>query len=122
MKNLIVKELEKSSKEYEVYLQKTEINEIHLQKNKINFFNKTINGGYGTRLHTKGVGFSSSNIFSDSMIKQTIKNALLAILYEIPTVHNYRSVERQFLLIRHPAIIQFFPLLKNITRNQRKYF
>jgi len=76
MKELILKEVKKSAKEYEVYLQKTKVNEIHLQKNRINFFDKTNNSGYGIRVKTKGLGFSSSNILSDSTIRQTIKNAL----------------------------------------------
>lgn len=76
MREFILKELEKNSEEYEVYLQKTEINEIHLQKNKISFIDKTIDSGYGVRVHEKGMGFSSSNIFSPVGIRQTIKNAL----------------------------------------------
>lgn len=88
---LIVKELEKSAKEYEVYLQKTEINEIHLQRNRINFFNKTINSGYGIRVHKKGLGFSSSNIFSKSVIRQTIKNALKTSVMEIKVKFNFPS-------------------------------
>ncbi len=76
MRDLILKQVKKSAKEYEVYLQKTEINEIHIQKNKIGFIDKTVDSGYGIRVHEKGMGFSSSNIFSDSTIKQTVKNAL----------------------------------------------
>jgi PmbA protein len=76
MRNLILKEVKKSAKEYEAYLQKTEINEIHIQKNKIGFTDKTIDSGYGIRVHDGSIGFSSSNIFSDFAIKQTIKNAL----------------------------------------------
>jgi PmbA protein len=76
MRELILKELGKNAEEYEVYLQKTEVNEIHLQKNQINFIDKTIDSGYGIRVHTKGIGFSSSNIFFPLAIKQTIKNAL----------------------------------------------
>jgi PmbA protein len=76
MKEFILKELGKNAEEYEVYLQKTEVNEIHLQKNKINFIDKTIDSGYGIRVHENGMGFSSSNIFSPLVIRQTIKNAL----------------------------------------------
>ncbi len=76
MRDLILKQVKKSAKEYEVYLQKTEINEVHIQKNKIGFIDKTIDSGYGIRIHDGGIGFSSSNIFSDFVIKQTIKNAL----------------------------------------------
>ena len=76
MKEFIIKELKKNVKEHEVFLQNSEINEIHLQKNKINFINKTNNSGYGIRVNTKGIGFSSSNIFTESEIKQTIQNAL----------------------------------------------
>jgi PmbA protein len=76
MRDLILKEVKKSAEEYEVYLQKTEINEVHIQKNKISFINRTTDSGYGIRIHENGIGFSSSNVFSDSTIKQTIKNAL----------------------------------------------
>lgn len=99
MNDLIIKELEKSAKEYEVYLQKTEINEIHLQRNKINFFNKTINSGYGIRVHSKGLGFSSSNIFSNSAIRQTIKNALKSsemtekVKFNFPSSQTFQKVK-----------------------------
>jgi PmbA protein len=76
MRDLILKEIKKSAKEYEVFLQKTKINEVHIQKNKIGFINKTIDSGYGIRIHDGGIGFSSSNIFSDFAINQTIKNTL----------------------------------------------
>jgi len=76
MREIILKEVKKSAKEYEVYLQNTEINEIHIQKNKIGFTDRTIDSGYGIRVHDGSIGFSSSNIFSDFSIKQTIKDAL----------------------------------------------
>jgi len=76
MKEFILKELKKNVKEHEVFLQNTEINEIHLQRNEINFIDKTINNGYGIRVHDKGIGFSASNIFTESEIRQTIQNAL----------------------------------------------
>jgi PmbA protein len=76
MIDIILKKVKKSAKEYEVYLQKTEINEIHIQKNKIGFVNKTVNSGYGIRIHNGGMGFSSSNIFSDFAIKQTVENTI----------------------------------------------
>jgi len=77
MNEFIIKEVKKSTKEYEVFFQETGINEIHLQKNRINFFNETNNSGYGIRVKTKGLGFSSSNIFSNSAIRQTIRNSLI---------------------------------------------
>jgi len=76
MIDLIIKELKKNTKEYEIYLQGTEVNEIQLQKNEVNFVDKTVNGGYGIRVHNRGLGFSSSNIFTGSAMVQTIKNAL----------------------------------------------
>jgi predicted Zn-dependent protease len=76
MRDLILKEVERSAKEYEIFLQRTEINEVQLQRNTINFIDKSVSSGYGVRIHTKGMGFSSSNILSDSTIRQTIKNAL----------------------------------------------
>jgi len=76
MKEFILKELKNNVKEYEVFIQNTEIDEIHLQKNEINFMDRIINGGYGIRVHDKGMGFSSSNILTESEIRQTIKNSL----------------------------------------------
>lgn len=99
MREFILKELEKNSEEYEVYLQKTEINEIHLQKNKISFIDKTIDSGYGVRVHEKGMGFSSSNIFSPVGIRQTIKNALKSsdmtqkVEFTFPSKQPFKEIE-----------------------------
>ncbi len=99
MRELILKELEKNAEEYEVYLQKTEVNEIHLQKNKINFIDKTIDSGYGIRVHTNGIGFSSSNIFSPLTIRQTIKNVLKSsemtqkVEFNFPSKQPFKEVE-----------------------------
>jgi predicted Zn-dependent protease len=99
MRDLILKEVKKSAKEYEVYLQKTEINEVHIQKNKIGFIDKIIDSGYGIRVHDRGMGFSSSNIFSDFIIKQTIKNALKSsrlsqkVDFNFPTPKKFSKVK-----------------------------
>ena len=99
MRDLILKEVKKSAKEYEVYLQKTEINEIHIQKNKIGFVDKTIDSGYGIRVHDSSIGFSSSNIFSDFAIKQTIKDALKSAMmtekvdFNFPTYKKFSKVK-----------------------------
>jgi len=99
MKDLILKQVKKSAKEYEVYLQKTEINEIHIQKNKIGFIDKTVDSGYGIRVHDRGMGFSSSNIFSDFAIKQTVKNALKSsrmtqkVDFNFPTLKKFSKVK-----------------------------
>ena len=99
MRDLILKELEKSAKEYEIFLQKTEVNEVQLQKNQINFIDKSVASGYGIRTHTKGMGFSSSNILSDSAIKQTIKNALKSskmtekVKFNFPTSQPFEKVK-----------------------------
>ena len=99
MRDLILKEVKKTAKEYEVYLQKTEINEIHIQKNKIGFIDKTIDSGYGIRVHDSSIGFSSSNIFSDFAIKQTIKNALKSsrmtqkVDFNFPAPKNFNKIK-----------------------------
>ncbi len=76
MKEIVLKELQKATKDYEVYLQTTEINEVHIQKNRINFINKTFDSGYGIRVLTKGLGFSSSNVNSTQAVRKTISDAL----------------------------------------------
>jgi len=99
MKEFIIKELEKNTKEYEIFLQKTEVNEIHLQKNNISFIDKTIDSGYGIRVHSKGLGFSSSNIFSPFAIRETIKNALKSsvitksVEFNFPKAQSFKEVE-----------------------------
>jgi len=99
MKEFILKEVERSTKEYEVFLQRTAINEVQLQKNKINFMDKTFASGYGIRIHTKGMGFSSSNILSDFAIKRTIKNALKSsemtekVKFNFPSTQTYKKVK-----------------------------
>ena len=99
MRELILKEAKKSIREYEVFFQETEVNEIHLQKNRINFFDKTNNSGYGIRVKTKGLGFSSSNILSDSAARQTIKNALInsrmtkKVDFTFPSSKPFKKVE-----------------------------
>jgi len=99
MRDLILKELKKSAEEYEVFLQKTEVNEIQLQRNEINFIDKTIDSGYGIRVHDKGIGFSSSNIFSKNAISDTVKNALKSskmlekIEFNFPHTQKLKSVK-----------------------------
>jgi len=99
MKEFMRKELEKTKKEYELFLQKTEVNEIHLQKNRISFIDKTIDSGYGIRIHSKGLGFSSSNIFSPFAIRETIKNALKSsditqkVEFNFPHSQPFKEVE-----------------------------
>lgn len=99
MREKILSELEKSAEEYEVFLQQTKINEIHIQKNKINFLNSTLDSGYGIRIHTKGLGFSSSNDFSTQAIRQTIRNALKSskltekVDFTFPSSKPYKKVK-----------------------------
>jgi len=95
----ILNELKKRTDEYELYLQNTITNEIHIQKNRINFTDKTVNSGYGVRVHENGMGFSSSNIFSKPMIEQTIKNALKSsemtekIKFNFPSSQKFGNVK-----------------------------
>jgi len=99
MNEIMLKELKKNTDEYEVYVQTTEVNEIHLQKNQINFVDKTIDSGYGIRVHEKGIGFSSSNVFSPLVIRQTIKNALKSsvmtekVEFNFPSKKPFKKVE-----------------------------
>ncbi len=99
MREKILSELKKSAEEYEVFLQQTKINEIHIQKNKINFLNSTLDSGYGIRIHTKGIGFSSSNDFSTQAIRQTVRNALKSseltekVDFIFPSSSTYKKVK-----------------------------
>lgn len=95
----MIKELEKMKKEYELFLQKTEVNEIQLQKNKISFIDKTTDSGYGIRIHSGGLGFSSSNIFSPFTVRETIRNALKSsemtqkVEFNFPQAQPFKEVE-----------------------------
>jgi len=99
MKEFILKELKKNVNEYEVLLQTTEVNEIHLQKNEINFMDKTFNSGYGIRVHEKGIGFSSSNILTESEIRRTIDNSIKSskmtrkVEFSFPTKKPFKRVK-----------------------------
>ncbi len=99
MKDLILRKIEKSAKDYEVYLQTTEINEVHIQKNRINFINKAQDSGYGIRVLTKGLGFSSSNVQSDQAIERTIADALKSskmtekVKFQFPSQKPFTRVE-----------------------------
>lgn len=73
----ILREIEKNRiKNWEIFLQNTEINERHLEKNKPSFFNKTLSSGYGIRIHTRGLSFSSSNVFEPVYISRIVKDSL----------------------------------------------
>jgi len=99
MKEKIVNETRKSVKYYDIYLQTTEINEVHLEKNRINFFNKVLDSGYGIRVLKGGLGFSASNVKSDEAIKQTILNAIKSaemtekVEFEFPQQEKYPEVK-----------------------------
>jgi PmbA protein len=70
-----------------------------LEKNRISFIDKTTDSGYGVRVHTKGIGFSSSNIFSPFSIRETIKNALKSsemtqkVEFNFPQAQLFKEVE-----------------------------
>ena len=74
----IASEARKLTKDFEVYFQNSEINEIQLQKNKINFLNKVFDSGYGIRVLNGGIGFSSSSDKSKDAVIKTILNSLKA--------------------------------------------
>lgn len=99
MKEHILSQIKKKAKNYDVYIQRSKVNEIQIQKNKINFENTTQDRGYGIRIHNKGMGFSSSNINSFFAINKTIENAIKSsnlsekIKFEFPTQNKFKSVE-----------------------------
>ena len=73
----IKSELKKRKVEsYEIFLQKTKINELQIMNDRINTVNKIVDGGYGVRIHNGGIGFSSSNLDTSQGIKRTVDNAL----------------------------------------------
>jgi len=99
MKQEIIDQTKKLAKDYDIYLQSTEINEVHLEKNRVNFANKVFDSGYGIRILKGGIGFSASNIKSDELIKKTILNAIKSaemtekVKFEFPKQGKYPEVE-----------------------------
>ena len=97
--DIICTQLKNFANEWEIFFQKSEVNEIHLLKNKIHFVNKTFDSGYGIRIHEGGLGFSSSNIFTEEAVQRTIKNAFknakLAekVEFSFPTQKPFRKVK-----------------------------
>ncbi|MEM5793212.1 MAG: TldD/PmbA family protein [Candidatus Aenigmatarchaeota archaeon] len=95
----IVKQTESLVKDFDVYFQETEINEVHLQKNEINFINKVYDSGYGIRVFNGGIGFSSSSNKSKDAIKTTVENAIRSskithrVDFEFPKQGRYNKVE-----------------------------
>ncbi len=99
MKDEIINQIKKFARDYDIYLQTTEINEIHLEKNRVNFVNKVLDSGYGVRVLKGGLGFSASNVKSGEAIKQTILNAIKSaemterVKFEFPRQEKYPEVE-----------------------------
>lgn len=99
MREKIINATKKLVKDYDIYLQSTEINEIHLEKNRVNFVNKVFDSGYGVRVLKGGLGFSASNVKSEKTIKQTILNAIKSaemtekVKFEFPKQKKYPEVE-----------------------------
>ncbi len=99
MKEEIISQTKKFAKDYDIYLQSTEVNEIQLEKNRVNFVSKTFESGYGIRVLKGGLGFSASNVKSDEAIKQTILNAIKSaemtekVKFEFPRQEKYPEVE-----------------------------
>lgn len=89
----------KLAKDYDIYLQSTEINEIQLQKNKINFTNKAVDSGYGVRILKGGLGFSASNVKSEENIQKTVIDSLKSaeitekVKFRFPEKGNYPEVK-----------------------------
>ena len=99
MKEYILSQLKKSAKNYELFMQHTKINEIHIQKNRIFLENITKDRGYGIRIYNKGIGFSSSNIGTFFAINKTIKNAKKSaslsekVQFQFPSQKKFKTVK-----------------------------
>jgi len=95
----ILNETKKLANDFDIYLQLTRINEVHLEKNRINFVNEVFDSGYGIRVLKGGLGFSASNIKSDDVVKKTILNAIKSaemtekVKFEFPQQEKYPEVK-----------------------------
>lgn len=67
---------EKNAKDFEIFSQSSEINEVHLERGKMVFENKVFHSGYGVRVFKKGLGFSASNIKSKEEATRTVLKAI----------------------------------------------
>jgi len=120
MRRYILSQLKKSVKDYEIYVQHSKINEIHIQKNKISLENITKDRGYGIRIYNKGIGFSSSNINSFFAINKTIENAKKSsnlsqkVKFQFPSQRKFKSVESVDKKIKQNAEQEIKNLAKKI--------
>ncbi len=95
----ILNEIKKLANDFDIYSQLTKINEVHLEKNRVNFVNEVVDSGYSIRVLKGGLGFSASNIKSSETIKKTILNAIKSaemtekVKFEFPKQEKYSKVE-----------------------------
>jgi len=125
LNDLIIDVLEKKgAKHYEVYLQESKINELHIEKNSISFSNKVLDSGYSVRVLTKGLGFSSSNVKSPRAIRETVTNAIKTsrvtkkIKFQFPSQEPFRKVKIVDKKIRkdaEQALREYADLLLNLV-------
>jgi PmbA protein len=98
MRDMMLKEI-KGVENHEVFTVESEINEAHLEKNKINFSSKTFDSGYGIRVLDGGLGFSSSNVKSTEIIRKVVENARKSarmtekVNFQFPTQRDFHRVE-----------------------------
>jgi predicted Zn-dependent protease len=93
MKDKIVEETKKLVDDYDIYLQSTRIDEIHIEKERINFVNEVFDSGYGIRVLKGGLGFSATNVKSEEALKQTILAAIKSA--EMTESVNFKFPEKQ---------------------------
>jgi PmbA protein len=98
MKDLVLREL-KNAKNHELFYVESEVNEAHLEKNKLNFASKVFDSGYGIRILDGGLGFSSSNVKSPEVVRKVIDNATKGakmtekVNFHFPSQKNYNHVD-----------------------------
>jgi len=93
----ILNELKKSTRDFELYLENSKVNELHIEKNRINFSNKIFGSGYGVRVVENGMGFSSSNDVSkfSQVIKDAVRTSKLTekINFQFPKPKQFKETE-----------------------------
>ncbi len=99
MKEKIIKQAKKMLKDYDIYLQSTEINEVQLERKRVNFVNKVFDSGYGVRTLKGGLGFSASNVKTEEKMKEIIQNSIKSaemtekVKFKFPKPGKYSKVK-----------------------------
>lgn len=96
----IVKALKANKvKEWEIYVQSALSNQTFLRRNEIELTHGTDTKGFGIRIHDKGIGFISSDNFSndvlDSLVKSAVSMARTAkeVKFEFPAGGKVKKVD-----------------------------